>query len=210
MKRTLERRLAAVAGFDDPDVAREQYPTPAELAAHVLHTADLRGDLDSVVLDLGTGTGMLALGAACRSPARVVGLDVDGDALATARENERRVAPETPVSWVRGDATDPPLTRARIDASAATVVMNPPFGAQRGNRHADRRFLAAAAALADVSWSIHNAGSRDFVESFAADRGGTVTDAFAAEFDVARQFDFHTRERETLDVEVYRVAWPYE
>jgi len=206
MKRALERRLEAVAGFDDPDIAREQYPTPAELAAHVIHTADLRGDLDGDVLDLGTGTGMLALGAACRAPRRIVGLDVDNDALATARENERRVAPAVPVSWVRGDATDPPLAFA----DAPTVVMNPPFGAQRGNRHADRRFLAAAADHAAVSWSIHNAGSRDFVESFAADREGTVTDAFAAAFDVTRQFDFHTRERETLDVEVYRIAWAYE
>lgn len=203
MKRALEQRLAAVAGFDDPDVEREQYPTPAELAAHVLHTADLRGDIAGPVLDLGTGTGMLALGAACRSPARVVGLDVDGDALATARENERRVDPEVPVSWVCGDATDPPLV---FDA-APTVVMNPPFGAQQGNRHADRRFLATAADLASVSWSIHNAGSQAFIESFAGDADGTVTDAFAAEFDVTRQFDFHTSARETLDVEVYRIDW---
>ncbi|GAD52968.1 predicted RNA methylase [Halarchaeum acidiphilum MH1-52-1] len=203
MKRALERRLADVAGFDDPDVEREQYPTPAGLAAHLLHTADLRGDLDDVVLDLGTGTGMLALGAACRDPARVVGLDVDGDALAIARANESRVAPETPVAWVRGDARDPPLDVAR----PVTVVMNPPFGAQRERRHADRRFLATAADLADVSWSIHNAGSRDFAASFAADEGGAVTDAFAAEFDVARQFDFHTSARETLDVEVYRIDW---
>jgi len=202
MKRALERRLAAVEGFRDPDVAREQYPTPAELAAHVLHTADLRGDLTGTVLDLGTGTGMLALGAACRAPARVVGVDVDPSALAVAAENEARVDPQTPVAWVRGDATRPPLAPGDV-----TVVMNPPFGAQRGNRHADRRFLAAAADLAAVSWSIHNSGSREFVESFATDADATVTDAFAAEFDVARQFDFHTAERATLDVEVFRIDW---
>jgi len=67
--------------------------------------------------------------------------------------------------------------------------------------------VAAAADVADVSYSIHNSGSRAFVESFATDRGGELTHAFAAEFDVDRQFDFHTSERETLDVEAFRVEW---
>ncbi len=85
--------------------------------------------------------------------------------------------------------------------------MNPPFGAQRGSEHADRAFLATARDLATVTYSIHNAGSREFVEAFAADEGGEVTHAFGAEFPVDRQFDFHTRERHTLDVEVFRVVW---
>lgn len=209
MKRALERRLAAVEGFRDPDVAREQYPTPADLAAHVLHTADLQGDLAGTVVDLGTGTGMLALGAALREPARVVGFDVDPSALAVARENERRLTPPRSVAWVRGDATRLPLAVDAAGDAEPTVVMNPPFGAQYGNRHADRRFLAAAADLGGVSWSIHNGGSREFVESFAADEGGTVTHAFAAELDLANRYDFHTAEREALDVEVFRITWAY-
>ncbi|QLC34491.1 methyltransferase [Halarchaeum sp. CBA1220] len=203
MKRALEQRLAAVEGFRDPDVTREQYPTPAALAAHLIHTADLQGDLSGVVVDLGTGTGMLALGAALRRPSRVVGVDVDPGALAVARENERRLSPPRSVAWVRGDATRLPLS---VGADP-TVVMNPPFGAQYGNRHADRRFLATAADLGGVSWSVHNGGSREFVESFAADEGGTVTHAFAAELDLANQYDFHTAEREALDVEVFRITW---
>jgi putative methylase len=202
VKRALERRLAAVDGFSDPDPGLEQYPTPAGLAAHVVHLADLQGDLaGSTVLDLGAGTGMLALAAATRAPERVLAVERDPAALATARENERAVAPEVAVDWLRGDATRPPVR------AADTVVMNPPFGAQAGNEHADRRFLAAASDLAGVSYSIHNAGSQSFVESFAGDEGGEVTHAFAAEFAVDAQFDFHTSERELLDVEVFRIAW---
>lgn len=213
MKRALERRLADLAGFADPDADREQYATPADLAAHLVHTADLRDDLAGVVLDLGTGTGMLALAASLSGASPVVGLDVDPDALSVARENERRLDGDAPVSWLCGDATRPPLSlspsrsRSRSDAEDVTVVMNPPFGAQHGNRHADRRFLATCADVAAVSWSIHNAGSRAFVESYAADRDAAVTDAFAAEFDVRRQFDFHAADRRTLDVEVYRIEW---
>ncbi|WP_232688458.1 METTL5 family protein [Halobacterium zhouii] len=202
MKRALEQQLAAVEGFRDPSVALEQYPTPADVAAHLLHLATLHDDVAGrVVADLGAGTGVLALGAATCEPERVVGVERDSDALTVAQENERAIDPDVAVDWIRGDATRPPF------ADVDTVVMNPPFGAQRGNRHADRGFLATASELASVSYSIHNAGSREFVESFAADAGGEVTHAFAAEFDVDHQFDFHERERETLDVEVFRVEW---
>ena len=203
-KRSLATKLGVVAGFERPDVALEQYPTPPELAAHVVHLADLHGDVDGrTVIDLGTGTGMLALAAALRGPARVVGLELDGDALATAEANERRVAASAPVHWVRGDATRPPIAVAE----PATAVMNPPFGAQDGNRNADRAFLDAASDLADVSYSIHNDGSREFVEGFAADEGGEVTHAFAAEFRVDAQFDHHTEDARDIDTEVYRIEW---
>ena len=202
-RRGLERRLADLATFEDPDPGLEQYPTPADLAAHLLHDADLRGDLSGTVVDLGTGTGILALGAALRAPERVIGVEHDAAALATASGNERRLEPPTPVAWLRGDATRPP-----IDTRDATVMMNPPFGAQDGNRGADRAFLEAAARIAAASYSIHNAGSEGFVEAFAADSGGAVTHAFEAQFDLGRQFDHHTADRETITAEVFRIEWP--
>lgn len=203
-KRALEQRLSAVRDFENPRVELEQYPTPADLAAHLVHLADMHGDLrERTVIDLGTGTGMLALGAALRDPARVVGVDRDPAALATARDNELAVDPTTTVSWLLGDATRPPL----CPAGPTTVLMNPPFGAQRGNAHADRKFLAAAADLADVSYSIHNEGSQSFVESFAADEGGEVTHAFRAELPLDRQFDFQRETTRVLDAEVFRIEW---
>ncbi|MFD1512641.1 METTL5 family protein [Halomarina rubra] len=201
---TLERRLQRLDGFADPRVEFEQYPTPPDIAAHLVHLAALQGDLARPVVDLGSGTGVLALGAALAGAPSVVGVERDADAIATARENAARLElpADSAVTWVRGDATRPPLC-----PSAVTVVSNPPFGAQRGNEHADRAFLAATADLATVSYTIHNAGSRGFVESFVADRGGEVTHAFAAAFDVDRQFAFHTDDRRTLDTEVFRIEW---
>ncbi|WP_254837727.1 METTL5 family protein [Natronomonas marina] len=203
-RRRLAQELAVVAGFDDPRAPLEQYHTPPELAAHIVHVADLQGDVEGrTVLDLGCGTGMLALGAALRGPDRVVGLDVDPAPLSTATENERRVGATADVSWVRGDATRVPL----CPAGEVTVLMNPPFGAQSGNEGADRAFLETAAEVASVSYSVHNAGSESFVEAFAADNGGEVTHAFAAEFDLPRQFDHHTEETRTIDAEVFRIEW---
>ncbi|WP_190303801.1 METTL5 family protein [Haladaptatus sp. R4] len=206
-KRALERRLSAVSTFDQPRVELEQYPTPADLAAHLVHLADIHHDIaGKIVLDLGTGTGMLAIGAATRLPARVVGLDCDPTALAQARENERRVEPSASIDWLLGDATRVPLYTAESD-SPVTVLMNPPFGAQEGNEHADRAFLETTADIADVSYSIHNEGSVEFVESFADDADAEVTHAYRAELPLSRQFEFQQRERTVLDAEVFRIEW---
>ncbi|QLD88025.1 methyltransferase [Natronomonas salina] len=203
-RRRLAQELAVVAGFEDPRAPLEQYHTPPDLAAHIVHVSDLQGDVeDRTVVDLGCGTGMLALGAALRGPDRVVGVDVDPAPLSTARENERRVAARTDVSWVRADATRAPL----CPDDPVTVLMNPPFGAQSGNEGADRAFLETAVDIADVSYSVHNAGSEAFVESFADDEGGEVTHAFAAEFDLPRQFDHHEDESRSIDTEVFRIEW---
>jgi putative methylase len=202
-RRRLAQELGVVTGFEDPVAALEQYHTPPDLAAHIVHVADLQGDIeDETVLDLGCGTGMLSLGAALRSPARVVGVELDADALVTARENERRVGARADVAWVRGDATRLPLC-----PPDCTVLMNPPFGAQDGNEHADRAFLETAAEVARVSYSVHNAGSESFVESFVADNDGEVTHAFQAELELPHQFDHHETEAGVVDAEVFRIRW---
>jgi putative methylase len=203
-KRSLATKLGVVAGFEDPRLALEQYPTPPDLAAHVVHLADLHDDVDGrTVLDLGTGTGMLALAAALRGPARVFGVELDRAALTTATANERRVAASAPVHWIQADATRLPLDVP----DPVTVVMNPPFGARDGNRNADRGFLETASRVATVSYSVHNAGSREFVEAFAADNGGEVTHAFAADFAIDAAFDHHVDESREIDAEVYRIEW---
>jgi putative methylase len=85
--------------------------------------------------------------------------------------------------------------------------MNPPFGAQNGQEGADRAFLKTAAEIAEVSYSVHNTGSQAFIEAFAADNAGEVTHAFAAEFEVHKQFDHHSEGRRDIETEVYRIEW---
>jgi len=109
----------------------------------------------------------------------------------------------TDVSWVRGDAGVVPV----VPTEGATVLMNPPFGAQSGNEGADRVFLETAAAIAGVSYSVHNAGSESFVRAFADDNGGRVTHAFAAAFELPRQFEHHDANSRSIDTEVYRIEW---
>lgn len=202
-KSVLERRLSGLSDFQDPNPAIEQYPTPAWLAAHLIHQADILDDIEGRrVLDFGCGTGILSLAATARGPKSVVGIELDPTAISIARENQMVFEPPAPIEWVIGN-----VERSPIDCGDATVLMNPPFGAQSANEGADKGFLLAAAEMADVSYSIHNAGSQGFVESFATDNGGTVTHAFSTEFEIAHQFEFHHQSARLIEAQVFRISW---
>ncbi|MDY6779264.1 MAG: METTL5 family protein [Halobacteria archaeon] len=203
-RKNLEILLERLEGFSDPEPGREQYSTPPETASHILHTAALNRDLDGVVFDLGCGTGVLGVGSAVLG-SRVVGFDVDRDVLRTARRNARDTGVGARTDWVRADVTELPVSD--FDGWDVTVVMNPPFGAQKDNEGADRDFLEVASEVADTVYTVHNSGSRGFVESFVDDLGGEVTHAFEAEIGLPRSFEFHDEELREIDVEVYRLVF---
>jgi release factor glutamine methyltransferase len=81
----------------------------------------LRGRDSPAVLDVGTGTGAIALAIADEHPgARVTAIDVSPDALALARENAERAAAE--IVLLRADLADG-LPAGPFDL----VVSNPPY-----------------------------------------------------------------------------------
>ncbi len=81
--------------------------------------------------------------------------------------------------------------------------MNPPFGAQeKGN---DRPFLDKALQSGCVIYSIHNAGSQSFIESYIRGRG-IVTDVVRLKFPMRHTFKFHKKEIAYIDVELYRIS----
>ncbi|HYY90938.1 MAG TPA: RNA methyltransferase, partial [Candidatus Dormibacteraeota bacterium] len=64
-KRQLEIQLTRLRILDTPKLKLEQYPVSPEAAAELLYMAGFEhNDLDGRVIDLGTGTGRLAIGAA--------------------------------------------------------------------------------------------------------------------------------------------------
>lgn len=194
MKKQLEILLEQLEDVENPSVAEEQYSTPPPLAAELLTLAFLHGDIaNRVVYDLGSGNGILAIGAKLLGAKEAIGIERDGNAIEVAIENSRKLGVE--VEFRRCDVRT-------VHASGDTVVMNPPFGAQRGNRHADRVFLKKAFEIASVVYTIHNAGSEPFLRTFV--HPASIT-RFPTSFGMRRRFWFHKREKKTIAVDLYRM-----
>merc|ERR1740124_1168610 len=79
--------------FPDPKIQLEQYVTSVELTAPVVLFARDDGNLGpgKTVIDLGCGTGMLAIGWALVDWDTVLGIDCDSDALTIANQNAQDV-----------------------------------------------------------------------------------------------------------------------
>jgi putative methylase len=195
----LEMTLQRLRGFSRPRAALEQYQTPAPLAARLLYHALMKGDIEGKrVCDLGCGTGVLAIGAALLGAETIVGIDIDERALAIARENAGLL--DTNITFLTTDVRDGGC-RERIGA-CDTVIMNPPFGAQKA--HADRPFIDCALAVAGVTYSIFNAGSIPFVEAYTAQKA-EITEKIGGAFPIKRTFAFHKKDVQEIEVEILRL-----
>ena len=176
----------------------EQYTTPPQVAATLLYNAYMMGDLRGTVYDLGCGTGVLGIGAKLLGAEKVVAFDIDIEPLKIARKNAKKVGVD--VGFVLCDVL---LVPNAIKKTGATVVMNPPFGAQRYRRGSDRVFLSAALKIGDVIYSIHNQGSREFVEHFI--KPHRITHAYVVEYPIKRMYKHHKHEVCYVPVEMYRI-----
>lgn len=195
----LEMTLQRAAGFSRPRADLEQYQTPAPLGARLLHHALMKGDIaDRTVCDLGSGTGILAIGAALLGAARVVGVEIDREAVAVAGRNAALLGAD--IEFIIDDVRDPclPERLGRYD----TVVMNPPFGAQKA--HADRPFIDHAISCAPVTYGIFNAGSRQFIQTYTVSRA-EIDEVISGLLPIRRTFSFHSRDIQEIGVEILRL-----
>ena len=192
-QRKLEILLEEIEGFSNPELELEQYQTPSLLAAEILHFAYMQGDLEESVQDLGCGTGILAIGAKILGARKVLGYDADPKALKVAKKNAEKLGVE--VEFVCSDITE-------VSEHVKTTLMNPPFGARVKGR--DRPFLSSALRTSEVIYSIHNRGSLAFIQKFI--KPAVITHSYVAKFPIKRTFDFHQKEREIIEVEIYRIA----
>jgi len=197
-KQQLEILLQKVQGHPKPAAALEQYSTPPAIAADVLWFAYGLGDIaGKKVVDLGCGTGILGIGAKLLGADEVVSLDVDEAALGVAMKNAQAL--KVDISLLTVDVADFP-------EPADTVLMNPPFGAQKGDLHADVPFLERALATAPVTYTFHKAETEPFVLRTIAGLGGEATHRKAYAFPLPHSMPFHTEEVKEVPVVLLRVA----
>ena len=170
--------------------------TPAERAADLLFAAVRWDGLEGrSVLDLGSGTGRLAIAAALLGAGTVVGVEIDPGLVREAQH--AAAAARVEVEFVEADV-------ASYHRAADLVVMNPPFGAQR--RHADRPFWERALSLARRSVHAFSlADSRTFIARRAVAHGAHVLETQPIAWELVRTFSHHARRQVTLAVDRWAI-----
>jgi putative methylase len=199
-KRDLERLLSEIEVNPLPKAYLEQYTTPSNIAAEVLYLAAyVYGDvLGKTVVELGCGTGRLAIGAALLGAKEVFGVDVDRAAVRVAQKNAEIMGVKEKTHWIVADID---VVKGAFD----TVLQNPPFGVQR--RRADRRFITKSLELSSTIYSFHKGGesNREFIKRFIEEHGGKVSNIFPVKMEIPRMFKFHTKKKRTIHVDLYKI-----
>lgn len=199
-KRDLERALSQIEIHPLPNAYLEQYTTPSDVAAEALYLAAyVYGDVvDKTVVDLGCGTGRLAIGAALLGAKEVFGVDVDEVAVRVAQKNAEKMGVKEKTCWIVADVD---VVKGAFD----TVLQNPPFGVQR--RRADRRFMSKSLELSSTIYSFHKGGegNREFIKRFIERHGGRITNIFPLKMEIPRMFKFHTKKKKITQVDLYRI-----
>jgi release factor glutamine methyltransferase len=109
--------------------------------ANAVETAPARVDGASRVLDIGAGSGAIAVTLALETKARVFGTDISRAALSVAADNARRLGAD--VSFVACD-----LGSVFADATFDIVVSNPPYVPSRDRENLQREVRDHEPALA--------------------------------------------------------------
>jgi len=170
--------------------------TPAERAADLLLAAvRLEGVEGQSVVDLGCGTGRLAIAAALLGARPVVGVEVDRELAARAGEAARSLGVEIEVVVSDVGAFERPTD---------LVVMNPPFGAQRA--HADRPFWDRALTLARRGVHAYAlADSRTFIARRAVAARAQILETEPVDWKLPRTFPHHSRRAVDLRVDRWAI-----
>ncbi|MEA3142860.1 MAG: putative methylase [Thermoplasmata archaeon] len=207
-RKDLEARLEAVPRHPAPRPELEQYRTPSGVAAELLLHAEADGAVrDKRVLDLGCGTGLFAVGAALLGARLATGVDVDTAAIGLAQQAAAHAGVQTLTWFVAADLRDWKPEPATYD----TVVMNPPFGAQAGGRHADRLFLQRAAeAVAPgggTVWFLAQERTERFLAAFAKELKGNLERVAVWDYPLEATMEHHKDEVRMVRVGGYRLGF---
>ncbi len=194
-KKDLEIKLQRLEDFKEPDPSLEQYITPPGLAASLLYTAYLQKNIkNKKIVDLGCGTGSLSIGSALLGAKKVIGIDIDKEAIKVAKKNSQKFGLD--ITWKNNDI-------ASVNETADTVIQNPHFGSQK--RGTDRIFIKKSLEIDPIVYSLHNAETDEFVQNYIKKCGGKVEEKLEVSFPIRRRFNFHKEKEKSVKVNIYKI-----
>jgi putative methylase len=196
-KKELEILLQEVPIYEYPNPYIEQYMTPADIAADIIFTAFGFGDIQNKkIVDLGCGTGIFSYGAKIANAKEVIGIDIDQKVIEVAKNFAKNK--DMVVQYIVKNIKD-------VNNKCDTVIMNPPFGAQKSNRWADREFIEKAFEIAKVIYSLHLSKTIEFVEKMIASLYGEITFIKKYIFPIKHTYFFHNKKSVNCDVTLLRI-----
>jgi len=196
-KKQLEMYLQQVPTFEKPDPQLEQYITPAEIAADIIYIAFQFGDIENkTIVDLGCGTGIFSVGAYAAGAKEIIGIDIDENAIKISKEFANKN--NLDIEYIAKNVED-------VDTLCDTVIMNPPFGAQKSNVRADRAFIEKGFQISDVIYYLHLSKTAPFIEKMISSLKGEIAFKKDYVFRMKYAFDFHKKKMQNFDVTLLRI-----
>ena len=196
-QKELEIILQKVPTYENPNPFIEQYMTPANIAADIIYTACQYNDIPGKkVVDLGCGTGIFAFGANIANAKEVIGIDIDKNCIKIAKNYAEKNNEK--IQFTAKDVKD-------IDIKCDTVIMNPPFGAQKSNKWADRGFIEKGFEITKVIYSLHLSKTIEFIEKMVLSLGGEITYYKKYVFPIRHTFSFHNKKFKKVDITLLRI-----
>jgi len=196
-QKELEIILQKVPTYERPNPYIEQYMTPANIAADIIYTAYQYGDIqDKTVIDLGCGTGIFSYAAKIANAKEVIGIDIDKEAVKIAKNFAEKN--NLNIKFLTKDVKD-------INIKCDTVIMNPPFGAQKSNRWADRRFIEKAFEISKVIYTMHLTKTIEFIEKMITSLNGEINYYKKYAFPIKHSFLFHNKKTLKVDITLVRI-----
>jgi len=197
-KKELEITLQKVPAFEKPSPTIEQYLTPAGIAADIIFIAHKFEDIkDKIVFDLGCGTGIFAIGATLTGAKKVVGFDIDKKSIEIAKKYAKEKF--LSIKFLVKDVSD-------IKEKCDTIIMNPPFGAQKSDRKADRKFIEKGFEIASVLYSLHLSKTVSFIDKMVSSMGGKISYSKDYVFPIKYTYEFHEKRVVNYDVSLLRIV----
>jgi putative methylase len=196
-QKDLEIILQKVPTYENPNPFIEQYMTPSGIAADIIFTAFGFGDIQNKkVVDLGCGTGIFSFGAKIANAKEVVGIDIDEQAVKIAKNYAEKNNED--IEFITRDVKD-------VDTKCDTVIMNPPFGAQKSNRWADRGFIEKGFEISKVIYSLHLTKTISFIEKLVSSLNGEIDFKKNYVFPIKHSYFFHKKKVENVDITLLRI-----